>query len=81
MQIPMTSLTKGGWKPTDPMDPRSVIGVYTSAHRRKARILYGSDDVESGPFVQVSRLGNPLVNEVLDPDGQEGLLERPAAAP
>jgi hypothetical protein len=67
MQIPKTSLTKGGWKPTDPMDPRSVIGVYTSAHRRKARILYGSDDVESGPFVQVSRLGNPLVNEVLIP--------------
>ena len=67
MQIPMTSLTKGGWKPTDPMDPRSVIGVYTSAHRRKARILFGSDDVESGPFVQVSRLGNPLVNEVLIP--------------
>ena len=67
MQIPMTSLTKGGWKPTDPLDPRSVIGVYTSAHRRKAHIRFGSDDVESGPFVQVSRLGNPLVNEVLIP--------------
>ncbi|MFI5261515.1 MAG: DUF4331 domain-containing protein [Candidatus Limnocylindrales bacterium] len=67
MQIQMTSLTKDGSKPTDPLDPRSVIGVYTSAHRRKARILVGSDDVESGPWVQVSRLGNPLVNEVLIP--------------
>jgi Domain of unknown function (DUF4331) len=67
MQIPMTSLHKGGGKPTDPMDQLSVLGIYTSAHRRKARILFGSEDVESGPFVQVSRLGNPLVNEVLIP--------------
>jgi hypothetical protein len=44
-----------------------VIGVYTSASRQKARAW---DDaiggyVHSGPWQQVSRLGNPLFNEVI----------------
>ena len=34
---------------------------------------------QSGPFAQVSRLGNPLFNEVLVPDGAQGLLERATA--
>jgi hypothetical protein len=45
----------------------STIGIYTAAFRRKARILEGAKDIESGPWVQVSRLGNPLFNEVIVP--------------
>ena len=71
IQVPKTRLTKGGWKPTDPTDPRSAIGIYARASRRKARILSGSKDVESGPWVQVSRLGNPLINEVITPMAQK----------
>ncbi len=71
IQVPKTRLTKGGWKPTDPADPRSVIGMYARASRRKARILSGAKDVESGPWVQVSRLGNPLINEVVTPMAQK----------
>ncbi len=50
-------------------DPRATIGVWTSASRRRARVLEPGTgaDHESGPFVQVSRLGNPLFNEVLVP--------------
>ncbi|MGH9060372.1 MAG: DUF4331 domain-containing protein, partial [Acidimicrobiales bacterium] len=48
----------------------SVIGVWTTAARQKAE-LYSYDDHggrgHSGPFVQISRLGNPLFNEVLIP--------------
>jgi hypothetical protein len=74
LQVPMTDLTRDGKTPTDPASAKSVIGVWTAAKRRKVAVR--PDDrtdedhalpVESGPFVQVSRLGNPLFNEVLVP--------------
>ena len=53
-------------------DLRSTIGVYASASRPKVRVL-GNDGtvMSSGPFVQVSRLGNPLINEVIIPLGKK----------
>src|SRR5215212_6051500 len=74
IQVPMTDLTRDGKAPTDPASPNSVVGIWTAAKRRKVAVR--PDDraeedhalpVESGPFVQVSRLGNPLFNEVLVP--------------
>jgi len=68
IEIPKKFLTKDGSNPTDPKSPNSVIGVYTSASRRKASILQGNgEDVDTGPWVQVSRLGEPLINEVIIP--------------
>src|SRR5205085_7797720 len=37
IQIPKTMLTRDGSNPTNESDPRSVIGIYASASRRKAR--------------------------------------------
>jgi hypothetical protein len=54
-------------------DPGSVIGVWTTASRQRVRI-WDPDlgrHVCSGPFHQVSRLANPLVNEVLIPLGHK----------
>ena len=50
--------------------PTSVIGVWASASRQKALVRnHGRrPSTSSGPFVQVSRLGNPLFNEVARPD-------------
>jgi hypothetical protein len=73
LQVPITELTRGGWNGGDIEDPRATIGVWTTASRRQARVLEpgrGADN-EAGPFVQVSRLGNPLVNEVLIPMGRK----------
>jgi hypothetical protein len=68
IEVPKTDVAKGGAKPTDAASADSVIGVWTSASRQKARVLKaGGTDVASGPYVQVSRLGNPLVNEVVVP--------------
>jgi hypothetical protein len=70
IQLPKTMLTRDGSSPTNPNDPRAVIGGYASASRRKARILGpGADIDEAGPWVQVSRLGDPLFNEVIIPLG------------
>jgi hypothetical protein len=74
LQVPMTDLTRDGSAPTDPTSPKSVVGVWTAAKRRKVAVRPDdrtdedhAEPVESGPFVQVSRLGNPLFNEVLVP--------------
>jgi hypothetical protein len=68
IEVPKTDVAKGGENPTDAASPASVIGVWTTASRQKARVLKaGGTDVSSGPYVQVSRLGNPLVNEVVVP--------------
>ena len=47
-----------------------VIGGWTSASLRQARLLnplptFARPDVDGGPWVQVSRLGMPLVNELV----------------
>jgi len=74
IQVPKRMLTRDGSNPTNPNDPRSVIGVYASASRRKARILGPNADIdEAGPWVQVSRLGSPLFNEVMIPLGLKDL--------
>jgi Domain of unknown function (DUF4331) len=68
IQVPISDLTRDGSVPRDPMAREAVIGVWGAASRRKATIL--DDDGpprNAGPFVQVSRLGNPLFNEVIVP--------------
>jgi hypothetical protein len=72
LQVPITEITGRTPVPGDVTDRHAVIGVWTAAYRRKALIRHGDDDaVESGPWVQVSRLGNPLFNEVIVPMGDK----------
>jgi hypothetical protein len=67
IQVPIGSLTRDGRRPTDPMRPESVIGVWASALRQKGSYRDETRHILSGPFTQVSRLGNPLFNEVIVP--------------
>ncbi|MCU7549623.1 DUF4331 family protein [Chitinophagaceae bacterium LB-8] len=58
------------------LDPDFVIGVWASASRRKIRVLNGNGlgtESHSGEWVQVSRLGMPLTNEVVIPIGYKDL--------
>jgi hypothetical protein len=73
IRVPIKSLTRDGSAPTNPMARKAVIGVWGAASRRKTRLLDPAKDErsESGPWVQVSRLGNPLFNEVVVPMGQK----------
>jgi hypothetical protein len=70
LQVPITDLT-GGRRPRDPLDGSATIGAWTTASRQASRVYDPHDDtfVGHGPWRQVSRLGNPLVNEVLIPMG------------
>jgi hypothetical protein len=63
LQVPMTRLTRDGGPVTA---TNSVIGLYDSAERPQNRTINGDGTVSvSGPAMQVSRLGHPLVNEVV----------------
>jgi hypothetical protein len=68
LQVPISHLTKDKAMPTGPNDPDAVLGIWASASRQSIRVLR-SDGGQSafGPFQQVSRLGNPLINEVVIP--------------
>jgi hypothetical protein len=63
IQVPKAQLTTPG---------HPTIGVYASASRQKVTIIRedGRRDTE-GPQVQVSRLAEPLINEVVIPLGQK----------
>ncbi|MGI9034177.1 MAG: DUF4331 domain-containing protein [Acidimicrobiales bacterium] len=75
IQVPKTALTRDGSSPTTTSDPRSIIGVWASASRQKVRVLdqRPGSDFNAGPFAQVSRLANPLFNEVINPMGVKDL--------
>jgi len=68
IKVPKHELTSDGSQPANPADSRSVIGVWSAASRRRAMIR-GMGGHEAGPWVQVSRLGMPLINEVIIPLG------------
>jgi hypothetical protein len=69
LQLPITAVKGSG--PT--------IGVWATASRRRVTMRDGAKNVDSGPWVQVSRLGNPLFNEVLVPMSRKDAWN--AAAP
>ena len=73
LQVPISDVTVDGKKPTNVMSSKSVIGVWASASRASARILDKSRGTyrSFGHYSQISRLGNPLVNEVLNPMAQK----------
>ncbi len=72
LQVGKQRLTKTGTVPTDPMHRMSVLGIWATASRRMSTVREEDGSVvESGPWVQVSRLGNPLFNEVIVPMGDK----------
>ena len=75
LKIPKQELTADGSTPTDVMAHRSVIGIWAAASRRRAviRERHTGRTEHAGEWIQVSRLGNPLFNEVIVPMGQKDL--------
>jgi hypothetical protein len=54
------------------MSQKSVIGVWASASRQRSTVRQSDGSIqEFGAWMQVSRLGNPLFNEVIVPMGEK----------
>lgn len=71
IEVPVAMLTADGSEPVlgdDAGGPNAVLGVWTTASRRKHRALRRyANPRDFGPWIQVSRLGLPLINEVVIP--------------
>ena len=69
IQVPVSDLTKDHQGLSPYKERRNVIGVWATASRRMARVFRPAIGkyVGNGPAVQVSRLANPLFNEVIVP--------------
>ena len=65
IEIPIEQLTYDGSSPSDPGDPAAVLGMWATTRRAKPM---GSP---IAGYDQVSRLGMPLVNEVVIPLGDK----------
>ncbi len=66
IQVPISAVTRSG---------HPTIGVWTTASRQRVRVWDAESgaNLDSGSYRQVSRLGNPLFNEVLVPLGKKDL--------
>jgi hypothetical protein len=68
IDVPVNLLTRDHALPTGPNDPDAVLGIWATASRQQTRVLNANGTMSfKGPWVQVSRLGNPLINEVIIP--------------
>ncbi|TMB01062.1 MAG: DUF4331 domain-containing protein [Deltaproteobacteria bacterium] len=81
LEVPITRLTKDGKAPTA---ETGTIGMYASTSRQKETVRRGAPAINPKKpprellrgekrFVQVSRMANPLVNELIIPIGNKDL--------
>ncbi len=68
IEVPIQEITKNRNVPASSTADGAVVGVWATASRRSTRVI-NEDGTRgsSGAWRQISRLGNPLVNEVVIP--------------
>jgi hypothetical protein len=72
LQVPESDVTRDGKPVADEKDDDAVVGVWASTERQAISV----NGTGRGKFTQISRLGNPLVNEVIIPLGQKDRFNR-----
>ena len=67
LELPEQRLTRDRRAVTGPNDAEATVGAWTSTERRRLQVTNGDSTKENGRggFVQVNRLGNPLINELI----------------
>jgi hypothetical protein len=85
LQVPEAAVTKDAKPVASPTAPNAVVGVWASTERVKVPVLATSSKRGKKrrrgrrvrvSYTQVSRLGNPLVNEVVIPLGKKDQFNR-----
>ncbi|MEA2137379.1 MAG: hypothetical protein QOG56_529 [Solirubrobacteraceae bacterium] len=74
MQVPESDVTRDHKPVSGPDADNATVGVWASTERRKLQVTnarFDSNKGSRGGWVQVSRLGNPLVNELFVPTGSK----------
>ena len=78
LQVPESHVTRNGASVADAKSGNAVVGVWASTERRRVSVRPGKHHGDN--WVQVSRLGNPLINEVVIPIGQKDKFNRTSPA-
>ncbi len=88
LQIPEEEITRNGQPVSGPNAANAVVGVWSTTERRKLELTNADYDKATkgrvgkgagkarNKWVQVSRLGNPLINEVIIPLGDKDKFNR-----
>ena len=76
LQIPERLVTRDHKAVSGPDAANAVVGVWSTTERRKLQVTDSRSRHGHGGWVQVSRLGNPLVNEVVIPLGKKDQFNR-----
>ncbi len=65
IQVPIAMLTRTG-RIEPPTSPAATIGVWGTTSRNRMTVRRSPEpEINRGPFRQVQRLGNPLINELI----------------
>lgn len=75
LQVPKSDVTRDGRSVSGPGASNAVVGVWASTERRRLWVGGRHRRAHAG-WAQVSRLGNPLVNEVVIPIGMKDRFNR-----
>ena len=67
LEVPIASLTATGTRPTSASDTNAILGIWSTTSRPSVTSRAPGQEKGSERWVQISRLGQPLVNEVVIP--------------
>ena len=62
IEVPISALTANRNRPSSASDPGAILGVWSTASRPSVTTRTGAEERHNDRFLQVSRLGQPLVN-------------------
>src|SRR4051812_37305469 len=81
LQVPEAQVTRDGKSVKDMKSSNAVVGVWASTERQRIKVRrhHGKGHLKRH-WVQVSRLGNPLINEVVIPIGKKDKFNRTSPA-
>jgi hypothetical protein len=81
LQVPEAQVTRDGRSVKDMKSSNAVVGVWATTERKRLSVRrhHGRKHYKA-EWVQVSRLGNPLINEVVIPIGQKDKFNRTSPA-
>jgi hypothetical protein len=79
LQVPESEVTRDGKSVSDAKAGNAAVGVWATTERRRVSVLRHGKR-HGSRWVQVSRLGNPLINEVIIPIGQKDKFNRTSPA-
>lgn len=88
LQVPESEVTADGKSVADAMAKNAVVGVWASTERKQIRVRAARAKGHRkhrrhrrhSRWVQISRLGNPLINEVVIPIGDKDKFNRTSPA-